>query len=142
MRRVFLIFAVFFLISCRVDISDFKSSNLNFLDRLGFEVFGGTFFVEPTRVTMKEIHLDNGALKGHSVVVEGKVVQLSKYSTFIVLADETGKILVVVTELNSIDIAHFFSKDKETVLSLTVLGTLETGKKGVPYLMAKAIRQS
>ena len=138
-----MIFSLLFILltSCKYS-GVAPEASLNILDRVGFEVFGGTFFIEPTRVTMKEIHLDNGSLKGRPVIIEGEVVQTSRYSTFMVLEDATGKILVVITELNSGDIVKYLPKDKNSKMNVRVLGTLETGKKGVPYLMAKALSHS
>src|SRR5690606_8986555 len=69
------------------------------LDRWAFESLGGTLFSSPKQVTMKEIHLDHGKLRGREVIVEGAVVTFGERGTHVVVADDTARLLVVTTNL-------------------------------------------
>jgi hypothetical protein len=105
------------------------------MDQRAFRWFGSTVFSNPTQVKMKEIHLDSGTLLGSEIVIEGAVVKLGEFSTHLIISDETARMLVVLTELvNSPELSA-----KKSPQLLRVLGTVERGKKGLPFVMAKSL---
>jgi len=105
------------------------------VDHRSFRWFGGTIFSEPGQVTMKEIHLDSGNLLGHEVIVEGTVVKRGEYFTHLIISDETARMLVVLTNM---DLSEELLK-KHSPKMLRVLGTVERGKKGLPFVLARAL---
>lgn len=105
------------------------------IDRFAFESFGGTLISSPLEVTVKEIHLDNGKLLGQKIIVHGAVVNVGEHATHLVVADESARLLVVTTNLTD---ASDVLRDNN-LKSFSVMGTLERGKKGLPYVLAKAI---
>jgi hypothetical protein len=107
-------------------------------DRWSFGWAGGTLFSEPQQVTIKQLHFDTGELFGKDVILEGAIRDRGEAGTHLVLADPEGRMLVVLTQ---IDDSHRVMERAE-VESLRVLGRLERGKKGLPYVMAKAITPS
>jgi hypothetical protein len=84
---------------------------------------------------MKEILLDTGALQGREVIVEGEVLTIGKYGTFLILADKTGRLLVELTQIDPPLVMDrgFFPK------RVRILGSIERGHKGLPLLVARAI---
>jgi hypothetical protein len=114
----------------------FKRSSLTVeVDKLSFELAGGTLFSEPSQVTTKEIHFDTGSLAGQDVIVEGEVQTTGKYFTHLVVNDEFGRMLVVLTQVEGAESFLLNHKPKH----LKVWGTVERGKKGLPYVLAKAL---
>lgn len=105
------------------------------VDRLMFHKAGGTVFSTPDPLTMKEIHLDNGTLTGRQVIIEGRVMEISENFTYLVLSDETARMLVVLTDIED---ARPWLKDQKPT-TVKILGTVENGKKGLPYIMARAL---
>ncbi len=103
-----------------------------------FARIGGTFFANPQQVTAKELHLDSGALLGKSIVIEGQVHMIGKHATHMVVRDDTADILIVVTNL----LANDESIDKDANKTVRILGTMERGKKGLPFVMANGINRS
>lgn len=107
------------------------------VDGWAFFKMGGTFFVNPDALTLKEIHLDTGSLTGREVIVEGQVADVSSHGTYLVLKDETARMLVVLTEMED---AGPLLKSLQPK-ALRVMGTVETGKKGLPFVRARAVNQ-
>ena len=127
MRFVFIFTAFFFLQNC----SNFSEC----IDKKMFEKFGGTMFGSPNKITMKEIHLDNGTLLGQKVIVEGEIIMIGEHSTFMVATDESARMLVVLTNLTSAEV--WLSQEKPLMVS--ILGVVERGKRGLPYIMAQSL---
>src|SRR5690606_8039529 len=69
-------------------------------DQQLFRFTGSTPLTGIEPLTMKEIHLDNGNLLGREVIVRGAVVGSSRHGTYLVLSDETARLLVVLTDLD------------------------------------------
>jgi hypothetical protein len=116
---------------CRVKTQEVPSA----LDHWTFQHVGGTLFGNPDLLTMKEIHLDNGLLTGREIIIEGDVADVSANGTYLVLKDETARMLVVLT-----DVEYMQQELKDDApKSLRILGTVESGKKGLPYLRARAV---
>lgn len=106
------------------------------IDRLSFSWWGTTLITSPNEVTLKEIHLDNGKLLGRTIIIQGSIVSTGKHYSHIVLADKTARILTVLTSLtNAEDIMTRNPYDH-----MRVLGTVERGKKGLPFLLAKSLQ--
>lgn len=107
------------------------------VDSLVFRSIGGTVFSKPDQVTLKEIHLDKGALVGQDVMVEGQVIETGRYDTYMVMSDTTARMLVVLTDVD--DTMRVLSKDvKVTKTPVKIIGTVEYGKKGLPFIQARS----
>lgn len=105
------------------------------LDTWSFAQTGGTIFGSPFQVTTKQLHFDTGELFGKDIVLEGKVEYFGPAFTHLLLADKEGKVLVVTTELP--ESYKEFSQVHNP--RIRILGRLERGKKGLPYLLARAV---
>lgn len=119
-------------------VDDLKRS----IDYRSFEYLGGTFFTQPGQVTTKELHFDTGRLLGREVVLEGDVVSYGRYDTHLVLGDESGRMLVVLTDVGNVDEilpGRDHKGDNPTNARLRVLGSVVRGKKGLPYLLARSV---
>lgn len=105
------------------------------IDLQWFSRLGETLFDSTHTITTKELHLDSGALLGHRIIFEGEVISKGEYDTYVLMKDSAGRMLVVLTEV----------VDAEKTLAepmpkrLKVFGTVERGKKGLPYILAKAV---
>src|SRR3712207_2081755 len=77
--------------SCRSELSFTQS-----IDRVSFQRVGGTVFSNPRQITVKQVHLDSGSLIDQQVIVKGTVQGASKHGTYVVLADDTARVLVVL----------------------------------------------
>lgn len=126
---IFSIVLIFFQMSCQ------KVNNVgNLIDLQLFQKFGWTMFSKPGLVTMKEIHLDKGVLAGQVIAIEGDVVELGKYRTHLVVSDNTARMLVVLTDVyEALDLSDDILGQK-----IKIVGTVEDGKKGLPFVMAKS----
>ena len=105
-------------------------------DRMMFSRVGGTLFSSPDEVSMKEIHLDATAVQGHELILEGDLAEVGEHGTYMVLKDETARMLVVLTDVAPDEVAP---SKKDGPLRLKVWGTLQMGMKGLPYVMARAM---
>jgi hypothetical protein len=105
------------------------------VDQMAFQHAGGTLFTNPDTLTLKEIHLDNGKLTGREVIVEGRLAEVGNHRTYLVLTDDAARMLVVLTGLDADVEPLLKGKDDHW----RVLGTVESGKKGLPYIMARAV---
>ena len=129
-RDLIVLASMFFVIGC-----DFCRDVTRDIDSSMFSMAGGTIFLSPVSLSMKEVHLESAPLIGRDVILEGDVAEVSEYYTYLVLSDDTARMLVVLTELDQIG-ALLKVKDPK---KLKILGTVESGKKGFPFLMAKSI---
>lgn len=121
----------FFLSSCG-KMSRWEDS----FDSFSFTMSGGTLFSDPFKVTTKQLHFDTGELFGKDIILEGDVQYIGDASTHLLLSDPDGRMLIVTTAMTD----SYKQFEAEDIRHIKVLGTLERGKKGLPYLMAKAIR--
>ncbi len=113
------------------------TNGIRWLDASSFGSFGTTVVSDPQQVSLKEVHLDAGQLVGQTIVIEGSVVNVGKYQTHLVLADSTARMLVVLTKVH--DATGDF--EKRPPKALRILGTVERGKKGLPYVSAIAVSE-
>ena len=130
MRMVFLAAILALVSGCSPD--HFVS---RFADSVAFRVVGVAPVADVDTLTLKEIHLDNGGLTGRQVIVKGAVVSRSKHGTHLVMTDETARLLVVLTDLKPMQ-PNMREHDVEVV---SIMGTVESGKKGLPFLKASAV---
>ena len=107
----------------------------NGLDAWSFAHTGGTVFASPFQVTTKQLHFDTGELFGKDIILEGDVDYFGASFTHLLVSDKEGKMLVVTTDLT--DTYKDFAGVKTA--RVRVLGRLERGKKGLPYLLARSV---
>jgi hypothetical protein len=100
-----------------------------------FRMSGGTLFSNPERLSLKEIHLDNGMLTGRLVIVEGVVEGMSDLGTYLVMSDHSARLLVVLTDVDHMPFVQIGKRN-----TLNVLGKVESGKKGLPFVRAFSVR--
>ncbi len=130
MRSIFALLVFLGCYGCH-DVQDLSKG----IDTWSFAETGGMIFGNPFQVTTKQLHFDTGELFGKDIVLEGKVEYFGAAFTHLLLADKEGKMLVVTTELP--EFYNDFEKARNPYIR--VLGRLERGKKGLPYLMARAV---
>lgn len=123
-------FVSLLLVGC-TEVQAFKNS----LDYKSFKATGGTLFSKPRIVTSKEIHFDTGKLLGREIILQGEVATVGQFETHLVVNDETGRMLVVLTHVP--EASKLLLGYKGGVIS--VLGTVERGKKGLPYVLARSL---
>ncbi len=111
-------------------------SLVNTLDRAVFSRFGSFVFSSYTPITLKEIHLGLEELRGKKVLVEGQVIETGKHHTFFIMEDNSARMLVVLTRYPNI-LPDLGTRNGKKV---RVLGIVGNGKKGLPVVMASAIR--
>ena len=104
------------------------------IDLNSFSWIGSTLFADPPTVSMKEVHLESTLLLGREVIVEGKVIELGDFGTYLVLADEGARMLVVITEIGELELRP----EDIGQANIRVLGSVNNGKKGLPYIQARA----
>jgi hypothetical protein len=131
MKKVFLLVVSGILFGC----NSLQSTGA-VIDDIVFEYFGKTVFADATEVSLKEILLDTGSLKGKQVIVEGKVVHVGSMSTFIVLSDQGARMLVNMTGIA--DLSELESRE-EGGGPIAVLGTISSGQMGLPAIEARAV---
>jgi hypothetical protein len=106
-----------------------------FIDGLAFKTFGTTLLSNAKMVSLKEIHLDSGSLLGQPVILEGVILDIGKYATHLVITDQSARMLVTLTALASEGIPD----EGRASTSIRILGTVERGKKGLPFVSAIAL---
>jgi len=111
-------------------------SLVNTLDRAFFSRTGRFLFSSYSSVTMKEIHLGLEELRGKKVSIEGRVIEAGKHQTFFIMEDDSARMLVVLTRYPNV-LPDLGSRNGKIV---RVLGIVGNGKKGLPIVMASAIR--
>ena len=132
LRTLVIAISVLHLSSC--------NSQLSFTQRVdvtSFRLVGHTIFANPPKVACKDIHLDSGVLLGNPVILQGELVSIGEYYSHLILADDTGRMLVVLTDMPNPKV-NLSNEDLEMI---SVLGTVERGKKGLPYIRARALRK-
>ena len=110
-----------------------------YTDALSFTWFGFTVFNPAEAVSLKELHFDKGSLLGHDVIVEGKLVEIGKFATYVIISDATARMLVILSEIDRPLPFLTLGEEQSKPLSVRILGSVENGKKGLPFLQAKAI---
>ena len=106
------------------------------IDSLLFKFFGGTLIEKPNKISLKEIHLDDGRLQGKKIVVEGQINSVGDHFSYVIISDHSARMLILLNRI--LDADEILNK-KERVRAhnqLRVLGTIYKGKKGLPYISA------
>lgn len=130
-KSVILVSALFLLIGCTAREPDFKTRvNLSL-----FEYFGSVFLLDVKEVTAKDIHLAAGTLDVGLLILRGEIVSVDKFYTSLVVSDKTGRILAILTDIDDID----EKLSKKATGPISLLGQLDQGKKGLPFLKVKSI---
>ena len=106
------------------------------VDSWVFGNYGVTIFVKPEQLTLRSVHLGAGEFNSGDIVIEGRITDVSTHGTYLVLFDDIGRLLIVLTEIETN--LPLTASDRSGVIS--VLGSIESGKKGLPLLRARAIR--
>jgi len=127
MHRIFTVLVILTSSSCSVSPSN--------LDKLAFRHIGGTLFSTPTETSLKAIHLDNGSLLGQEVITKGSIAKIGAHTTHLIISDHNARMLILLTDLTN---AHLLLKEKKPKV-LKVLGTVERGKRGLPFIQASAL---
>ena len=102
------------------------------VDYKSFRWFGGTLFSKPVKITTKEVHFGLGQLLGREVILEGEVTSVGKFVTHMIVRDQQGQLLVVTRSLG------FRSELQAAKKPIRILGSVEQGKRGLPYLLARS----
>lgn len=111
------------------------------IDSFLFELFGGTVFDRPNKISLKEIHLDDGRLQGKKIVVEGSVATVGDHHSYVIITDESARMLVLLNRI--LDADEILKEPKaDSPKHLRVLGTVYKGKKGLPYISAISLNIS
>jgi hypothetical protein len=116
-----------------------KSSLSETVDAFLFKLYGGTVFEKPPKVGLKEIHLDDGRLQGKRIVVEGNVETIGDFDSYVIIEDNSARMLVLLNKIIDADKSLSKLKNNEQEYGLRVLGTVFKGKKGLPYIAADAL---
>ncbi|MBM4251151.1 MAG: hypothetical protein FJ146_04220 [Deltaproteobacteria bacterium] len=106
------------------------------LDAWVFERYGSTVFERPEEVALiRGVHLGLDNLSRSSVIIQGLVEEASPNGTYVVISDQSGRLLVVLSQLALENESTAGLRKK----MLRVLGTVESGKKGLPFVRARAM---
>lgn len=138
MKRIFLI--SFLLLGCQQSQAFLESADVWLFRLLGRSVLSNINLVK-----IKDMHLNNSALLGKTVIVGGVLQEVGEHSTYLVLADNSARLLV---KLN--DLPQFFQSsspateaghpDLSVGTSLRVFGVVNISRKGHPYVLAQALK--
>ncbi len=104
------------------------------LDETLYSVFGHTLFIKPELVSFKEVHLGMDHVEKKFVMISGRVLEIGSHQTYLVLGDHEDRLIVATTSVIG-------SNDKKMAIGshIGVVGMVESGKKGMPFLRAHAI---
>ena len=127
------LWCMFFLVfaGCR----NFSESLTGSIDARSFRFFGGTFFSSAEDVSIKQVLLDTPSFMSRHIIVEGVILNVGDHFTYLVIGDDSAKLLVVLTAMDSYLLKASRSQH------IKVLGQIESGKKGLPFIRAKSIRE-
>jgi len=112
---------------------------LNSINSLAFKIFGISLGNNATSISIKELRL-SGNIVESEVEIVGHVEELSANSTYFVISDQTAQLLVVTTDLLPRVRDVVFKNGKGSTVK--VMGKVEIGKKGLPFLKASAVTRS
>jgi hypothetical protein len=128
-------FSLFFASGCKDDSNSVFSS----LNSLIYKSFGFSIGNEASVLSIKELRLSGNIIESE-VEIEGQVEEVSANNTYFVISDQTARLLVVTTEVLPTVRDVVFKSGKGS--NVKVLGRVEIGKKGLPFLKASAISKS
>ena len=126
---------LFMLSGCKVD----SNSIFNSLNSMIFMSFGFSIGNNASSLSIKELRLSGNIIESE-VEVEGQVEEVSSNNTYFVISDQSARLLVVTTDLLPKVRGVVFKKGKGSTVK--VIGKVEIGKKGLPFLKASAVTTS
>lgn len=106
---------------------------LDDIDRKLFPYSGRTMLSDSSYVKISDTHLDNSALLGKTVIVQGVVHSRGESDTFLVLQGDGARMVVDMTALS----VRLIKKSNHE--RLKVLGKLAITSLGFPYIVAESI---
>lgn len=107
-------------------------------DLLGFRLLGRALLSDTNFVRLKEVHLNNDALRGNPVIVAGKLQELGAHNTYLILVDSSAKLVVKLTDL-TLSVRQGLTPENG---KLKVLGMVDINSRGHPFILAKAVRST
>ncbi|MCX6125263.1 MAG: hypothetical protein NTV34_11040 [Proteobacteria bacterium] len=87
-------------------------------------------------ISLKSVHLEGPGLLNQTVTVSGEVRVIGQFGTFVVIEDESVRMLVDLTRLAIVLRARKFSQGGW----VEVAGRVQAGENGRVYLVANSIR--
>ena len=115
-------------------------SMLSDLDLWGFSILGRPLLSEADFVRIKEVHLNNSALLGRSVVVAGNLQKIGDHRTYLVISDSSARLVVKLTELSSPTLDQLKADNGGKVQRLKIIGRVALSHKGQPHISAQALK--
>jgi hypothetical protein len=100
-----------------------------------FQKTGVVLDVQATTATLRELHLPNLIQPEASLLVKGKVVATGQGETYLVIEERESKVLVEVSAVDQDEVREMAGK------KLEVYGNFRGGRKGLPLIVAIAIRE-
>ena len=106
------------------------------IDLWTFDHIGMMIFDSVPLEDMRGVHLAGAGVINRDVLVKGRVEVSGSHATYIVLSDQSARVLVDMTKLSALSNGSFPRVGR----SVYVHGEVKTGEKGHVYLIANAIR--
>jgi hypothetical protein len=127
--------SLFLFSGCKAESNSVFSS----LNSLIYKSFGISIGNDASSLSIKELRLSGNIIESE-VEIEGQVEEVSANNTYFVISDQTARLLVVTTEVLPTVRDVVFQNGKGS--NVKVIGKVEIGKKGLPFLKASAITKS
>lgn len=136
MRNVLCLGLLFLVISgCKEESNGIFHS----LNSILFKNFGISISNNASNLSIKELRLSGNIIESEVEIV-GQVEEVSSNGTYFVISDQTARLLVVTTDLLPKVRDVVFQNSKGSFVR--VIGKVEIGKKGLPFLKASAVTKS
>ena len=107
------------------------------LDLWTFSTFGTMVFDSVPLENFRGVHLAGAGLLNRDVLVSGVIDAMGAQGTYIVLTDDSARMLVDTTRLS----ASGFGKEGIRGKRFVIHGEVKSGEKGHIYLLANALRR-
>lgn len=121
----------FLLVGCSV----YKGATSQ-VDLFLYKNIGYTLFSSPSFVDIKQIHLGRVGNLQEKVLVRGKVSEVNKLGTYLLLSQHNVKLVIDLSQLSLV--RQEFAENKPEYLE--VVGEVERSFKGMPFVKALALR--
>lgn len=128
--------SVISLLSCSKSESGRVRTIRESIDLWAFSSIGSMIFDSVPLEDMRGVHLAGSGLVNRDVMIAGSVVTTGAEGTYIVLTDQSARMLVDTTRVTASSGKRLATSGKKVV----VHGEVKSGEKGHIYLMANAIR--
>jgi|GEM_PF-5693563 len=114
-----------------------SKSGLSSLDRSFFHWTGKTILRGSQLLSLKQIHLGVIGREKNLTLVRGNVDFVDDLGTYLVLKDETTKLIIDISQLNISE-----RKSRSDISGpVEVIGTVDREHRGLPSLKAKGLRK-